>query len=426
MTLSKTLKPFVYDKTLEGTYRFGKDEDIYNVTIQTAMENIPPLEEEPFITTLEDFRQRMEFQLARQNMMNGFSENILSSWPEFNDQMLKNEYVGDQIEKTVHHRKVKLAARDVLETINEQKDPIKTLYDFVQDQVKWNEVYSIYADISVDKALDQKLARSGEMNMMFIRLLKEAGIEANPVLTSTRSHGKVERAYPVANGFNHLITAVKKGEKWVLIDASHPDYAVDLLPVNNLNDVGFMMNAEDGPQWINIEAPAAKERSGFTIRFDEDKFKVTVQSKYQNYSALSERRAYLNKGKEDYFKSWSEEDIDITSGELLSPEELRTVFVTKLEFEKEVDLESDFIYLNPFFGYNLSDNPFDAEKRSLPIDFPYPIQNDYIISIQLPENMEVVETPESLKFQLPNNDGLYQYQVTQMGTVLQIRSQFEL
>ncbi|MEM6725690.1 MAG: DUF3858 domain-containing protein, partial [Bacteroidota bacterium] len=425
-TLRNNLKPFTYDKKLESTYQFGIEEDVYNVMTQTALENIPPLEEEPYITNIDDLRQRMEFQLSRQNFKNGLAENYLSTWPEFNTQMMQQEYVGDQIEKTVYHRKLKLAAKEVLATIKDQKDPIKTLYDFVQDQVKWNGEYSKYTEHSLDRALDQKSANSGEMNMMFIRLLKEAGFEANPVLIATRSYGKIEQTFPVANKFNHLITAVKSNEAWQLIDVSHPNYDLDLLPIDCLNDVGFMMNLKEGPQWINIDAPVYKERSGLTVRFEEDQFNVTVQSRFENYAALLERQQYANQGNTNYFKNWSEEDLTVTKGELLSDKNQKTIFATKLSFEKEVDLESEFLYLNPMFGYNLTDNPFDAEQRNLPVDFPYPIENDLIISLQIPENMEIVELPESQKFQLPNKDGMYQYQVNNTGNTIQIRSRFEL
>lgn len=419
-TLSRTLKPFKFDKSQDVVYYFG-DQDVEGVVFMVAMDSMPPLKEEPYITTKEDFRQRIEFQLALVKHPQGGVDTVMTNWPNFADEILKNKFIGDQLTKNFHHRKLELASAELQEQIKTSEQPVADIYDFVQSKVEWNGELSIYADKSLDKALAAGKAYSGEMNLIFIKLLRDAGYEASPVLISTRKHGKVKKVYPIARQFNHLITAAKIDGNWKLFDVSNTTYPMGILPDYCLNDEGMMLS-EKGPAWIEIGASLSSERTALSIEFDEENIKWKEQSMFTNYDARLEWKELEEIGEDDYFNQLTEENNTLESKKLLTQNENLARFGYEVEYTKEEDMDVDILYIDPLLGNTLEDNPFDAEKRYLPVDFAYPIKREFIVSMKLPENATVEEIPESIRITLPEDEGSYEYQIAQNGQLLQLRT----
>ncbi|MEO1438153.1 MAG: transglutaminase domain-containing protein, partial [Bacteroidota bacterium] len=420
-SLTRNYRPFVYQEKKPINYLFG-NKTVDGVLYSAALDSLVPLREEPFITTVEDFRQRMEFQLSLIRQFDGRIDTVMTNWPNFTKELLKNPFLGDQINKLSKHRKVKLAATTLLANLPNSETPVQDLYDYVQGLVKWDQTLSIFAETSLDQALDARQANSGEMNMMLIYLLREAGYEAHPFLISTRSHGKVKKQYPIARQFNHLITAVKLDNQWRLIDVSDSDMSISLLPDYCLNTEGLLLDTE-GPKWLPIQAPISKSRTGISVKLHEGKFKVNVQSKDEAYSAIDTWESYYQQSEADFFARWSDEEFEITKAEIISPKEDPTTFVMQLSFEKEWEESNGIVYLDPLFGSSLSDNPFDSEQRSLPVDFPYPVKIEYVASIQLPQNAEVLEIPKPIRIELPDKNAAFEYQITHSGPMIQVRTQ---
>ena len=75
-------------------------------------------------------------------------------------------------------------------------------------------------------------------------MLKEAGLEANPVILSTRNNGYVGSiTFPNISKFDYVIGHVKIGEKEYLLDATEPYGMPNILPVRCLNGEGLLVNA---------------------------------------------------------------------------------------------------------------------------------------------------------------------------------------
>ena len=60
----------------------------------------------------------------------------------------------------------------------------------------------------IKKAWDKRSGNTGDINLILLSLLKEAGVIAYPCLISTRNNGKINTAYPFLDQFNALYVYV--------------------------------------------------------------------------------------------------------------------------------------------------------------------------------------------------------------------------
>jgi hypothetical protein len=64
----------------------------------------------------------------------------------------------------------------------------------------------------VKKAYKDKTGNVAEINLMLTAMLRYAGLNANPVLVSTRSNGIA--IFPNRTAFNYVIAAVENGSSY--------------------------------------------------------------------------------------------------------------------------------------------------------------------------------------------------------------------
>src|SRR5690606_38156787 len=93
-------------------------------------------------------------------------------------------------------------------------------------------------------------------------MLQEAGLDADPVLVSTREHGKVYKGTPMLNKFNYVIAHVNLGGKSVLLDATDPLLPAGMLPMRSLNGEGRLIKSGTD-QWIALK-PSDKYQRVYT------------------------------------------------------------------------------------------------------------------------------------------------------------------
>jgi hypothetical protein len=65
------------------------------------------------------------------------------------------------------------------------------------------------------KAYKDKTGNVAEINLMLTAMLRYAGLNANPVLVSTRSNGIA--MFPNRTAFNYVIAAVENGGNYTLL-----------------------------------------------------------------------------------------------------------------------------------------------------------------------------------------------------------------
>ena len=154
-----------------------------------ALNDVQALREEPFVTTIEDYRQKLEFQLARY-FTNAGMTSYLRSWEELAEELRTGSIFGSAFKPA---KGVRRTAEEITAGLTDPKSKLQAIYDYVQERHPWSGEATYIPDRRVGDVLKSDRASSAEQALLLVALLRSVDISANPVLISTRSHGAVKK-----------------------------------------------------------------------------------------------------------------------------------------------------------------------------------------------------------------------------------------
>ena len=94
------------------------------------------------------------------------------------------------------------------------------IFQYVKSKMNWDGYTGVGCSQGVRKAYKEGTGNVAEINLMLIAMFKYAGLNANPILVSTRSHGIP--LFPTRNGFNYVVAGLEIQNDLILFDARSP------------------------------------------------------------------------------------------------------------------------------------------------------------------------------------------------------------
>lgn len=286
-----------------------------NQTIYSAS-NIPALKIEPYVTNIRNFLFRLEYKLATIDLP-GFYKDFSVSWENINQTLMENTSFKDPLNPSKSTGEL---AAQVTADATTPEEKIYLLTNYVKNKYNWSGGYGIYPSKTGKELVQEQEGNGSSLNLMLISLLRATGINADPVLISTRRHGVIQQFSPTSDQFNHLIVLANTHEAKILLDVTEDGFAFDMLPFNDLNGKGMKI-AASGPEWIEISPEHdAEEYVKASMKLTPDgKLIGAIDVDSRGYSAAFDRIG-LAKENGDQEKAFFKEMIldKMPSGELLS------------------------------------------------------------------------------------------------------------
>jgi len=406
-----------------GNFRFTMNTLAYEAKDIPALKN-----DEPFVSNVYNYRGGIKFELAKRDLLKfgGSIDYFNTSWDKVTKQIYQAQSFGGELKKSSYY-KDDLAT--LLASSKTEIEKIANIYQFVKSKVKWNGYYGKYSDVGVRKAYKEGVGNSAEINLMLTSMLRNAGIEAHPVLVSSRSNGIP--LFPTTKGFNYVVSVAFIGEKYMLLDATEPYALPNVLPTRALNWNGRIVRKNGSSSWIPLVSskPALVNHTvNAKINIDEGIIEGLIRSKYDNLSALNFRSRY-NVMKDEEVQSKLEEDynIEIENFRINNKASLGKPIVRMVKFSSEDLIEgiSNKLYINPLLFFNRTVNPFKSEERKFPVEFDSPWKTSYMISMSIPEGYSVESIPEPLAIGMSDDIGIFKIQVKQTGNKINVMSSIE-
>lgn len=388
-----------------------------------ALKDAPAFKTEPYMTTYRDYVARINFELNSIQLPDQGLKTYNDSWADLNNDFLENESFGGVIKGSnflKEHVEAAVAGK------TDAKEKIAAIYYYVRELIDWDGQYRKYSDENLKRVIDNKKGSSAEINLTLVSMLQKAGINANPVLLSTRDHGFIRKESSVSSQFNYVIAAAEVNGKYILLDATDKSLPITLLPERCLNGEGFLVASEKSG-WINITPIKSKTAvSSELVLSGDGKLKGKMQFTHDGYFAQNIRKTYNKKGKEEYVKDvgsaygW---EIESSSFENLDKLQEPVKEIHEVNLNEHIQMTGDNMYINPLLVNRLDKNPFQAENREYPVDFGSPEERLYITRITLPEGWNVEELPAPKVLVLPANSAKYVYNMSQNGNIVSFTSQ---
>lgn len=371
-----------------------------------AVKDLPALRDEPFITTKEDYYNRVTTQLSAFSLVGTGVRRILNTWNTLVNELADHKKFGDRIDDT---RQVTKKAKLITESLTTNDEKINAIYDWVTKSIVWNRENRLFAEQDVDDVLESAKGSSAEITFLFLSLLKSVGINGYPVILSTRSNGRIQDAYPIISQFNYVLAQVNTSNGYVFVDATNSNRPIELLPSKVLNTRGLVIR-EDSLKWVNIVTTKTDiYRTVANIKIDsEGNLDGIVEEKFEDYGALIARNTLEDKKDIEFAKDVldaEETGINIDSVTITGKDSIKIPIkmICKVSSPNYAQTNGEIIYINPHFVNRYRNNPFKTEKRKFPVDYSFGRGYSNYVSIIIPPGYEIKETIPNRTLSVANN-----------------------
>jgi len=391
-----------------------------------VMKDIPAFsEEEKFISSPYDYMNHVKFQLAAKIYNDGTVEAVLPNWEKFIEDKMNLEAFGGYLKKNAGKEKA-------LELVKDKKDTEKIgiIFEYVKNNFKFNGISTIYTHQNIKNVLEKQTGNSAEINYLLVNMLRFAGVEAHPVILSTRYHGKIVTEYPIANQFDYCVVYAQDAQgKEYLLDATNPLHAMGMVAERALTPEGLLILPQNKYQWIPLyNAPKTSTlKTGFIEINTNGTVKGKITTQLQGYKALKIRNKLSGIKDTLISENINIKETEISKIQFKNVQELNKPLEYTLEFTSQngIQQNGDFIYITPLMDDKMKDNPFKQEKRAYPIDFMYPQDEIFVYTFVVPENYQVEEIPQSVKLQWADGKSLkFDYIVKKSESTIQISCKY--
>jgi len=359
-----------------------------------VMENVPAFKDEEFISSINDYIIKMNFQLAQINSLHGGTSYVVTTWPDLIRDLKRNENFGRHVNKSGHFAS-KLFNMDSLSKMS-QVEKYNLIMNKVKSSISWNDHKGIYTSKSAGNLVDTKTGNCADINLFAIGLLNEAGIEAYPVLISTRDHGKIKYDYPYLDFFNYVIIFANVDGKNILADATEIHGSNSRISPGCINDMGLIINKEE-VKWVSLEFKMISDlQTNLNLNLDGQKLSAHMSLSATEYDALELRNKYGENHEKIKThlveKGYGVVDSTIT---VQNQSKKEAPYLMSCDVTLEIEEINNKIYISPFLNETLSINPLKQKTRSYPIDMVYATKHNFTSVIHIPEGYHAEFTPET-------------------------------
>lgn len=375
-----------------GPAKYKETFHIYEIT------DILPFRDESFITSRKDFIKKIDFQLTKFTDVYGTSSNVVTTWKELSKELVKNPNFGKYISASEKRATQNMPVATSTDTLGMLQEAI----NHVKSQFAWDNRYQLTTTKSLKDFIIQKKGNSAEINLYAIGLLNAMGINAKPVLISTRNHGRIVSDYPFLNAFNHILIFVTCNDKPMIMDATDPYYPFDVLPIECINEKGYLIDVQNPDTWLSLNNAKISEIStmlDLTLSEDKSLLQTKIWSSASNHDAAELRKSYLSD--KDKFQHQLFNKLTITQFDVENIDSLNERFKITANVETDAELVGSDIIIQPFLDFCSNQNIFKAETRDYPIDLTFNYRRKYACTITIPDGYKVAKLPDPIKVEDP-------------------------
>lgn len=390
--------PYEYKKELKG-----------NREIQSySMSNIPGLRDEPYISCDQDYLQRLELRPLALNLPTQRIP-LTSNWPRVIKDLMEDEDFGVQLKRNIPRT---TDLDEQLKTITDPYRRMVAIHEYVRKNMEWNGYPSIWALDGVRSAWKDKKGTSGEINLVLVNLLKDAGLKAHALLVSTHDNGAVSTSLPGYEQFNKVMAYVEIGQKVYVLDATEKYTPAFLIPLDVMYTEGLVIEKPETFEWgwRTLWDDKHLVRNVVILQADINeegimKGQAAVQSfDYARVKRLPEAKKEKSKLLEKYFTA-DNPGAKIDSLELENVDKDSLPLIQRVQFTMPVAASGDYKYFNVNMFTGLEKNPFVADSRFSDVFFAanqtysvianFTIPNGYVFET-LPKNMRMIMPDTSI------------------------------
>ena len=398
-----------------------------NKTVSLRTGSIPSYNSEKDSGGRNRYRSRLIFEIAATPDGFGRYKYYASDWNSVSKSIMKSQYFGGQLRSSNFYKK------DLLQSIDLKSDDRNralNVFDFLQDRVKWNGRIGKFVDEGIKEAYRKGSGNAAEVNLLLVSMLREAGLNAYPVLTGT--HTADTPVFPTRDGFNYVIVQVVINGKYHLLDATELKTTLDVLPDRIAQWKGRVIKNEKKSEWIDLEKRMFSEiNESTTINFNEDlSANYSTQRSLNQFAAYKARTALANANKKkveseltDHMSAVSVDQYDIIN---LDETDQPLIETFSGVLTGGWNLINDKLYVEGLSYHTMRSNPYTDTDREQPLFLSFPFVKKKTVAIHLPEGYELESLPKPINLSYNDGQGVFSYEISEVNGLIKTQVEINL
>lgn len=395
-----------------------------------VIRNAPAFREEPYLTTAADYLARVTFELAGVQMPNEQYRDLTDSWAKKNKTLLDDELFGQALS---HAGFLAEAVRPLVAQYPDPAARAAAVRELVLKSVKYDGTNRYHATAPLKKTYELHHGTAADVNLLLIAALRQAGLPAQPVILSTRAHGRVSQEYPLLEQFNYVVALLEMpGQPDLLLDATEPLLPAGVLPRRCLSRIGHTVVDGGEGRWVSL-TPGRRYTHLQTIQLTlhaPGNLTGEVREEFGGYAALEARERMQQLGEKKYVTQLAaahpgwEVPAYAFSGQATVDQPL----ALRYELRQPVAGAGSpaELYLKALEPFGERRNPFRHAQRSYPVDIGLAQQEIITLTLTLPPGY-VADLPKGANLLLPEQGGRYVYQASALApNTVQLTSRLTL
>lgn len=397
-----------------------------------VMDSVAAFRNEAYVDCDENYIQSIEFELNAIKYPNSMPRLFASSWESVNKQMWESNSYGQLIKNRGYLQDI--VAEATAGATTELEKAIR-IYKYIQRNYNWDGHYRLFAvQENLRPVVEKKTGSSTELNLLLVALLKNAGLNASPVMISTRSHGASAFLFPSITKFNTTITQVIIDDKAYLLDATEGIGMFGMLPVNDLNGRGRLINENDG-DWIELQPRFDHklfEFSSMSINKEDGSIHAEINRNYKDYASLEllKKNNPINR-KEEYIKAFLTNHPGVKINQYnasiatTAPGEINDTM--QLDLDGYADVIGNKILVKPLLLNRMESSPFKSPTRDYPINYTYNRSEMFTTLIDIPEGYKIAYMPKSERINFgEDKDIQFEYIIREVNNQIILNYKFDI
>jgi hypothetical protein len=421
----KMINTQYYDKkdgSQYGDWSSNLERTIFNVFV--AKDQLP-LKKEPFLSSINNFKCKINFQLAAITKPLEPKE-MTKNWSALNKEFFtttgyQEMFIADDA------KIIELLQTIGVRDIDDQKTKVEKVVKYVRGNFKHNGLHSVYLTSKVNDILETKIGTSDEINALVIKILNTAKVPTHPLLLSTRENGYVNETYPFKENFNRMIATTKIDDKRIFLDASDEKLAVGTLAPNYHNGYTRIINEIGESTYVSPDSIIEKNLLTVKLTPKGNKLNGKVENRHANFDSYLKRKFESEEAILAGVKSKLSPDMVLVNSSFPNFDNVDDKLIHNYDFIINLPDEDSFLYIDPFVFSSYIDNQFPNEARILPIEFSYLEEDTYLFSMDIPEDYSIFESPKSVSMSVDDLGSIvFEYRVNLKPNNVSIRSKIKI
>jgi len=318
----------------------------------------------------------------------GMSEmDFAKTWEQIDELFLGSDPFNLQLNA---HSPLQQALQDAhIQDIANVQERAAAVYQLVMKHVKWNGKYNLWPQ-PTKETLQQGTGTNADINMLLIQSLKDVGLEAAPVLLRSRDQGMMPYNFPSFQKLTTFVVGVMpQGGTKFYVDASSTDDYLNVLPATLLVERARLLLKDKKSQWVNLQKISRSQAT------------TMVEATLSADGVLSGTQVTHRKG-------------------------LIAETTDSIPFTIRGEVSGNKISVCPFYAVPITENPFKAGKRLMPVEFPREELQQITVNITLPEGYDLENTPKPISATTPDKGVNGRYAVSSYGGKAQVQYLFNV